>query len=223
MIRIINLERRTDRGEYMSQLLDNEGLVQDLDYTFVKAVDGCELRITDDARTIFAKNDFQFRRGVLACALSHIGLWKQLVEDAESESYTIVEDDITVCAKFKELLKMSQLAAESNEACDILFLGFTLNGNFDDRFAPGNFCEPLTWKYSGGAFGYILKKCGAKKLLDHIAAHGVHRAIDFFISDVPNMRMWNSQPHIVYSDSTIMNSAKNSDIQNDWNSVLFSS
>ena len=93
----------------------------------MKAVDGCELRITDEVRTIFAPNDFQFRRGVLACALSHIGLWKQLVEDAESESYIIVEDDITVCAKFKELLKMSQLAAESNEACDILFLGFFLN------------------------------------------------------------------------------------------------
>ena len=71
MLHVINLERRTDRKEYMRQLLEKEGLVQDRDYTFVKAVDGRALRVTDEIRTAFAKNDFQFRRGILGCALTH--------------------------------------------------------------------------------------------------------------------------------------------------------
>jgi glycosyl transferase family 25 len=224
MLHVINLERRTDRKEYMRQLLDKEGLVQDRDYTFVKAVDGRALRVTDEIRTAFAKNDFQFRRGILGCALTHIALWKQLVADTESESYIVVEDDITLCPNFKERLAFYQRAVESNEACDILFLGFTLHDNFGDRFAfTENPCEPLTWKYSGGTFGYILKKCGASKLLHQVTAHGVHRAIDFFISDTPSMRMWNAQPHLVYSDSTDMNSATDSDIQHDYHSAISSS
>ncbi len=114
MIHVINLERRTDRKEYMRQLFDKEGLVQGRDYTFVKAVDGRELRVTDEIRTVFAKNDFQFRRGILGCALTHIALWKQLVADTESESYIVVEDDITLCPNFKERLAFYQHAVESN-------------------------------------------------------------------------------------------------------------
>jgi GR25 family glycosyltransferase involved in LPS biosynthesis len=224
MLHVINLARRTDRKEYMRQLLDKEGLVQGRDYTFVKAVDGRELRVTDEIRTAFAKNEFQFRRGILGCALTHIALWKQLVADTENESYIVVEDDITLCPNFKERLAFYRHAVESNEACDILFLGFTLHDSFGNRYASTeNPCEPLTWKYYGGTFGYILRKCGANKLLDQMAAHGVHRAIDHFISDTPSMRMWNAQPHVVYSDSTDMNSAKDSDIQYDFNSVISSS
>ena len=49
-------------------------------------------------------NDFNYKKGVMGCALSHIHLWNNLINDKDNDFYVIFEDDIVFCNNFKKHL-----------------------------------------------------------------------------------------------------------------------
>jgi GR25 family glycosyltransferase involved in LPS biosynthesis len=179
-----------------------------------------------EIKHIFLRNDFNYRKGIIGCALSHINLWKQLIQDTSNDYYIILEDDIEVCEQFKDKLSLYQniIENELKDKYDLFYLGYTLrNDMLHDRFTtyPSILYNRLfTNKYSGGTFGYIIHKSFAIKLIDDIYTNSVSRAIDFYMADIPNVRMFNAQPHILFSDSIIINPSTNSDIQGDMSTLL---
>ena len=56
----------------------------------------------------FEKNEFNYRKGVIGCALSHYNLWKMLLNDFNNNYYCIFEDDIIFIDNFKEKLERKE-------------------------------------------------------------------------------------------------------------------
>lgn len=84
-------------------------------YNFVDAVDGKALNASSELFLLFERNDFNFNKGVIGCALSHIHLWNKLINDKENDFYIILEDDITFCDNFKKYLgDVCKLFVEQN-------------------------------------------------------------------------------------------------------------
>lgn len=206
---VVNLIRRTDRKEAVEIALDKH----DIDYEFFEAVDGTSLKVTDEIINLFKGNDFGSTRGVIGCALSHLTLWKRLVNE-EAPFYTIFEDDIHPRDDFSERFKY----VKNNMKGDIIFLGYhSRNTNIrSEKSDPPLISLPLD-AYIGGFFAYIITLEGAKKLLNYININGIKHGIDYLIKIIPGFESYVLQPHCVYSDWVMStDSPVDSDIQKDF-------
>jgi hypothetical protein len=209
-IKVINLERRTDRKLVVSQLFKAATLT---DFVFYKAVDGKTLESTNELKTLFQGNDFGNRKGVMGCALSHYQLWKELVADKNHQYYVIFEDDISLSASPEVTgpgpgikKRFDQLKPEM-EKQDVLFLGYHMFSqkreevkHIYDIDTPINKVEPFNNDlYIGGFFSYSINKVGAQKLLDYIEKNGIKHGIDYLVKIVADLNVKEIQPFLVFS------------------------
>ena len=198
---IVNLERRADRRASMNAELGKQGITN---YCFHAAVDGAQLVSTPELSRIFAGNDFQNRRGILGCAMSHYGLWQKVC--AENRGFMIVlEDDITLCPDFQKRLEeaVTFMMSDSSNNIDVLFLGETLadvagRAHVDGTGAPARPLNAAT--HIGGTFGYIITRKGAQRLLDIVVQQGMKRAVDAFMVHSTGISCWVAQPHLVHTE-----------------------
>jgi GR25 family glycosyltransferase involved in LPS biosynthesis len=216
-IKIINLERRMDRKEEMTKKLKEQGITN---YEFVKAVDGRDLTPTNEIKEMFEGNCFFYRKAVIGCALSHINLWKRLVEDETSEYYTIIEDDVSLASSFSEKLNIAVRKFKEEQA-DFLYLGaFSIKdqnvyaNKLEIIKKEGDKCE-CTW-------GYIISKNGCKKMLNYVKYNAIRQAIDYaayFANNIEKLYYLNES--IVISTSYHFDENVDSDIQNDMDFLKF--
>lgn len=101
--------------------------------------------------------------GTTGCFLSHIKLWKLILDDKKSNEYTLImEDDSYIIPNG---MKIINLIIKKYSDFDILYLG---HGNLKSKSINSYLEKPLIGKYSGyntGLYGYIIKKSSIKKLL----------------------------------------------------------
>lgn len=177
--RIINLKRRHDRKLKMEAQLKQQSFT---DYDFMNAVDGNELIPTEHLYTLFKDNDFNYRKGVIGCALSHMTLWKQLVRDSDCELYVIIEDDAEFVDGFEVKLNKAIRLFASESRAELCFIsGFSMKTPCSSM----NDMQLIKKKNDtvDGLGGYIVKKSGAARFMQYYAAHSVKRAIDASIVD----------------------------------------
>ena len=207
-IKIINLKKRQDRKENINSQLKKQNII----YEFFEAVDGNELLETEELRLLFENNDFNYRKGIIGCALSHITLWKQLVE-SNNEYYVILEDDIILCDNFKEKLNyVIQLFLE--QKLEHLTLGRIFDNNLN------NFNELYTidkdpyviWNIT---FGYIISKSAAIKSLNFINKCSIKSACDIPCMTGNLLKYHCLNENLMYQDNN------NTDIQNNYNLFEF--
>jgi GR25 family glycosyltransferase involved in LPS biosynthesis len=216
-VKIINLERRPDRKEEMITKLKHQDIT---DYEFVKAVDGRELTPTDEIKEMFEGNCFFYRKAVIGCALSHINLWKRLVEDETTDYYIVIEDDVDLVDNFSEKLNVATKKFKE-EKIDFLYLGaFSIK----DQNVYANKLEVI--KRSGEkcecTWGYIISKFGAIKMLNYFKYNPIRQAVDYAAYYV------NSIEKLYYLNESIVNAKSfhyednvDSDIQNDMDFLKF--
>jgi GR25 family glycosyltransferase involved in LPS biosynthesis len=215
----INLERRIDRKEKMENLFKREGFNN---YRFHKAISGIDLIVTNELVELFAGNDFASKKGVMGCALSHYGLWNELVKEGETDNefYVIVEDDIDTTSDFK--CKLNYVISNIPLNADIVYLGYTMNNNnlYSDyrKFRNNSILPSLNnlnkSMYLGGFFGYILFKSGAKKLIEYVKNNGIKHGIDYITKLDSSLIQFESAPHLITSEWVISkNDNHDSDIQ----------
>jgi GR25 family glycosyltransferase involved in LPS biosynthesis len=216
-IKIVNLERRTDRLESMKLKLHNA----DIDsYEFIKAVDGSTIEPTMYIKKLFANNDFNYRKGVIGCALSHLNLWKQLVNDEKNDFYVVFEDDITFVDNFKNKLdNVLNIVCGSNNSVEFCLLGggsiSQSNENISDLYVLKRYVKTVD-----GLYGYILTKSGAKKMLDYISTNNIKRAIDtIYIYAFEYVNVVNQ--YLVFTPSLQLHNNTDTDIQKDYNCLNF--
>ena len=163
----VNLERRPDRKAWIN------GVKQDIPLEFVSAVDGKDLILTKEIYNLFQKNDFNWRRSVIGCSLSHIKLWKELVA-SDDEYYVVIEDDTDFISDFMKRFNYC-LEQIKKDKIPFVFLGY-----FEYiRFALENFdtsCYPkleiINKQTGGGTGGYMISKEGAKSILKWLYENG---------------------------------------------------
>jgi len=225
----VNLERRADRRVEMDKIFGAQNYT---DYKYFKAVDGKELKMTIDILKQFAGNDFSYRCGFIGCALSHINLWKQLVEDSDgNDMYLIMEDDVKLVDNFKD--KLQDVMKELGEYgyWDITYIGYSMYSSVLNSCVKEyrNDEMPMVVPFDsnkavGGFFGYIINKFGAKKLLDYIATHSINHGIDYYVKKYAaemNLVQLETKPHLVLTEwVTTLESPVDSDIQKDFKSVI---
>lgn len=210
---IVNLPSRTDRKEVMIQLF--KGLPN---IHFFPAIDGQTLEYTQEIQNMFQGNDFGNRKGFIGCALSHVRLWKNLLE-SDCPYYIIFEDDVSSVEHFVPALVQHRKYVETNLShIDMFFLGHSVKPAHESvkhQVSPTH-CLPLDKeKYIGGFFSYIITRSGAQTLLEYIEHNGIRHGIDYLVKIVP-LRCLTAQPHIFFSECAFSkDSAVDSNIQKD--------
>jgi GR25 family glycosyltransferase involved in LPS biosynthesis len=196
---VISLKRREDRRESIREIF------KDFNYSFFDAIDGKLLKNDFKTRnyisSVFKKNDFQWRKGYLGCALSHIYLWEQLLQDDAHEMYVIFEDDIKeVDMNFISRVEEYKKQVQEREDIDILFLG---THQFNESTTTYDITQEICFlernNYAGGTFSYIIHKRGAHRILDTIYKEGIQNGIDYFLKIKP-FSLWQTIVPVFYSE-----------------------
>jgi GR25 family glycosyltransferase involved in LPS biosynthesis len=228
-IKIVNLERRPDRKNYIINTMIKAGYTEN-DFEIIKAVDGLKLEPTPEIRDLFKGNDFGNRKCFIGCALTHLNLWKQLLLDEKNNYYIILEDDITLTEKFKD--KVNYLETKGIfDRCDILFCGYHMfskdRETTKDLYINNNipFVNKLNDKiYIGGTFMYSITKQCAQKYIDFINNNGIKHGIDYVMVKLlnkHNIPLYETQPHLCFSEWNESGKTVDSDIQNNIERFIF--
>ena len=220
-VKVINLGRRPDRKQKMIERLAAIGLT---DYEFVNAMDGRRLSPTKELSELFVKNNFENRRGIIGCALSHYCMWQEFLANSKRDFIVIVEDDINFTPKFVDSLSKLSNGMLVN---DIVFLGYTMHNS--EREACSDIYNNMTNSlaihdlnkdlYIGGCFAYSINKNGAKVMIDRIAEYGITAGIDGLIRESPNIVLKECRPQIAFTDWWHGQDNFDTDIQTDFDNI----
>jgi len=203
---VINLDRRGDR---MDKLYTNspslEGRLQR-----VSAIEGRDLVLTPQLARLFKPHDFLWKKAIMGCALSHLGLWWQLAnEKQEISNYLILEDDVKLQPQWEERWK--EASAHVPDDYDVIYLGGILPPNravfeqtkepvnpYFARVAPNSVFgqNPPNRYFHWCAYAYVLSKRGAEKILQLLHAHdGYWTSADHMICNhVEHMKLYFLNP-----------------------------
>ena len=209
---VINLDRRQDRLKTFQEKYSNifSGFLR------VSAIDGKTqdftkyLKLFDiSKKSNRIKNPYknhQFKKGVLGCSLSHYLLWTLMTQqENESEmSYKLVlEDDIELCdnfiEKYNELLKV----LDKDDKWDVVYLGFTDYKNTNDTMINNQLIKFSKDKrlHGGGTFAYLIRKRGARKLVELANKYKMQQAVDWFmIEQFDEVISYKCEPELIFSE-----------------------
>lgn len=181
---VINLERRADRlSKFISA---TKGF--DFKINVFPAVDGKKLIASPRLNALFQHNDYNMRRGIVGCALSHLKLWARFYNNPSVDYYCIFEDDVVLNNDFQGNLNRI-LSLLTNE--DIIFLGATPNPKCLPIYVNQGIITVSSAHslkhYLGGLFGYIITIKGIKKLFDYIEQNTMTNAIDTMMQKVADI------------------------------------
>lgn len=186
---VINLARRADRKKrFMEGHQEFASRV-----TVCNAIDGLQLTLNEEIRTLFRNNDFSWKKSVIGCALSHYGLWEKLARSEREKTCLILEDDVVFPKGWLE--QWQTMAASFPPDADVVYLGGVLPPNkvaFPSIIDPVNafFAKVKPNSIFGGVdrryfhfcnYAYILTKNGAMKLCNLVKEKGIFTSGDHMI------------------------------------------
>lgn len=221
---VINLDRRPDRYEdFVSNFQ-----IHNLKYERFSAVDGEKLNPNCQLQHIFENNDYNMRKGMVGCAMSHIKLYIQLLKDEDVDTYCILEDDLTFVDNFTDKLNLCIRNLEATD-WDLLYLGHHLWKDYIDENSYNKSLDPIIKQYNrfeslkmsmGGTGGYLINKKGAEKLLEFINKHGMTNGIDTVQQkSADDLNVYYCYPHLIYSECFMGEENVDTDIQKDFSSL----
>lgn len=223
---VMNMERRPDRLQQF--VIDNHESLEALQYSFFKGIDGQLVKPLPKTLKLFETGDYNYRKGIVGCASSHIKIWNELII-SELDVMIVLEDDVTLTSNFVEKLISALKSLPPNE-WDILFLGHFLYPHLrkkEDRSDK----TPTVEKWSkdrccrdsmGGTIGYAIHKRGAMSMYKHIQENGIYNAIDWVMFKNESAKIFYCYPHIVFSECATNTITPDSDIQYDKSSLCIS-
>ena len=117
---VINLVRSPERRENITAQLIKHGI----DYEIIEAVDGRDLDLTDSQVTVDIAPSFLaadwFRPGHAACALSHLRVYRKILDDGYDRAL-VLEDDVTIPA---DLSSLADAVAQQLVGAEVALLNF---------------------------------------------------------------------------------------------------
>ena len=161
---VINLERRRDRRQLISEQLTTFGM----DFKFIKAVDFKEIDITDATRPFLSRLFRGFKEtnpAPVAIFLSHKSIWQE-IEDTGIPYALILEDDAGFVDWDSGILQVKL----ENYKLDMLRLGAgSLENSVTKKPLKISGIQilgrNLSFDQTAGACAYIVTKEGASKML----------------------------------------------------------
>lgn len=226
-VQVINLKKRTQR---LKNFIDTNGeQLKHLNYHVYDGIDGSTLTPTNNVLKLFENCDFNYRKGIVGCAYSHIILWYSLYNTENLDTMLIFEDDAVITENF--LQKFDKSLSQLPSDWDVLFLGHFLYPQYrtENDFSTDMDVKVEKWskedsmkKSMGGNFGYAIRKSGVKKIIQKFITEGIVNAIDWELFKCSDMNTYYIYPHIVKSKCVQGKDPKDeipSDIQYDYTSL----
>ena len=223
---VINMENRQDRYTSFSQKVEKEAL--SIPVKRHAAVNGYNLKPNRYIEQVFNFNDYNYRKGMIGCALSHMELWVQLFPT--QGVYLILEDDVSFVPYFD--LKLNHLLENlAGVQWDIVFLGHHVYKQYKNKSTYNEYTMPTIEKWStsrsltesaGGTGGYLISSQGALKLLSFISSCGMTNGIDTMMQKACDLlEVYYCTPHLIYSDwySQDCMESVDTDIQRNYDSL----
>lgn len=236
---VINLEKRPSRlYKFMNQINVANYI------SIFNGVDGSKLKPNQKIQRLFESGDYNYRRGIIGCALSHITIWKEMLNNATLDYILIFEDDAILVDDFNT--RLLHLINTYHGQFDVLYLGMFPYPNKDknewhysnsvSESAPNNISKmPTIKRYTksecfatsmGGNHGYLLNRKAVINLFEYLDTHGMTNAVDWMVMHTADInRICYSEPFIVEGDcyQTAGKTNYQTDIQLDYNSLSYSS
>ncbi len=198
---IINLKKDTEKKEHMKELCKKYSLKcqfidavygNDLDNTYIE-------QITDSEKSISVYGK-ELTRGEIGCTLSHIAIYKQMIEH-NIENAIIFEDDIDLKEDFSAIINSIDTFPKDWE---IMLLGY-YSRVADELVTKASFRykKELTNKFKTvrlaqlafGTHGYMINLKGAKKLLNEL--NTIIKPIDHYTGVDTYVNMYAIRPRVV--------------------------
>ena len=198
-IRVISLESSIERHRYVQEQLD--GL--SLKHSISKAVEGnvlfpYEIEKIYDGETALSRRGKHLNRGEIGCALSHVKLYQEIVNDGLG-AMLILEDDVKIDPEIRSVIKMWH---DFPDNWDVIFLGCSTRRVFLKNISCRNVSSKrfVLAQAQGigpvkGSFAYMVSYSGAKKLLDSTAM--IYQPIDSYTGDLSSLNIYAFKPDVV--------------------------
>ncbi len=152
-IYVINLKSRTDRFDYITKQLEDNGLSN---HTIIEAVDG---KTANWENFVFNRQGLSLTDSELGATISHLSTIKNWLETSDSEYAIVIEDDLSFETvkywdfTFKDFLNSIKPQYDILQFC--IIHNFKVNTSFHMR-------EYRDWS----AACYLITRQGAKKIID---------------------------------------------------------
>jgi alpha(1,3/1,4) fucosyltransferase len=171
-IYVINLDSRTDRWK---SLLEAEPSL--INAERISAVDGRNMSLTPELYQMFQHNNFKWKKSVMGCMLSHISIWRRILQE-KGDAFLILEDDVRFEPGWREQWGRIDVPKDA----DLIYLGGILPPN---RAGLHNVLQKVTNHcysivpnrlfsltplpiFHLCAFSYVLTRSGAEKLVSYL-------------------------------------------------------
>ena len=193
---VISLQKQPQKWEKCYTDLVSTGFK---DIYRVGAIDGETLVWGTELQKYFVLHEDNYKwiphnnnAGIFGCAMSHVKLWEKLAECSDDTVWMIVEDDMVPDVDFSINWTRIYNSIKDDKDWDMCYLGYLFFGEKNilstdklinnDVYQLTKSDERLT-QNCGGTICYVIRASGAKKLLNIVKEHKIHRAIDWFIID----------------------------------------
>lgn len=218
---LLSLLHRSDRLKVIGPKVP-EILREDLEVVY--GVNGKLIEANQWLLDLFAPNDYNYRRGIVGCALSVLNMVTWLANEKEERTaYLFLEDDVTFAPHFSEqyALVKNWIRSEIGSEFDILIIG---------QHAPTPPSVKLTIekctarqaldRSKGGTFGFLMSRNGARKFLDFINTRRMTNAIDTMMQlSGDTLNLYYTSCALVIAEMANENDHVDSDIQHDFHPV----
>jgi GR25 family glycosyltransferase involved in LPS biosynthesis len=169
---IINLDKNVDRLNQSMTNYNDSDLPTAIPIQRFSAIVGKELEpsdwLSETALTEFKQVEkykyrtkhYQLTKGGIGCYLSHLTLFKQLLDDNSCDMYLMLEDDIKIDRR--ALKRIGEALNEIPDDWDMLLIGYARVFNY-------NVISPKIAKIKSfwGTCGYIINKKGVRTFLEN--------------------------------------------------------
>lgn len=221
---LINLKRREDRLNLFKE--KNRGNIPP--YHILEAVDGMTLVPSHKIQNLFKYNDYNYRRGIVGCALSHLSIYFHILGSG-IDGALILEDDAELCPYFTQ--KFLHVLEKCPDA-DVIFLGhhpykqYAKGEYYDKEKIPSVELwtkERCIRESMGGTTGYYITREGARKLISNFNKNSIRYGIDWEIFHSADInKIYYTTPFLAFAECA-PNAHVDSDIQYDFNGVGYQS
>ena len=191
---VVNLKESADRREYIEDHLGALGVR----YELVEAVNGRGLsRDSLDAlyspRAAISTIGRELSLGEIGCSLSHLGLYRKMLDEGRDEVLIVEDDAIITPDAFRVLAQRDRFPRD----WEIVLLGhgwgpisFWAGRRLDDRHRVVRFADSVY-----GTYGYMIRKSAARIFLergypisrpaDHLTGSGIRSGVRLYGIDPP--------------------------------------
>lgn len=186
---VINLKSNPDRMKAFMRSYNGSDMSKTHSVIRHDAVNGRDLQlvehVTDKAlgeilsaeRTGYRTQHYQLTRGGVGCYLSHVGLWRKVL-DTDKEFAVIFEDD---CVPALNILDIMRDSVPHTDSWDICLLGYWCN-ECDDRPDWGK--DTIDMYRFFGLHAYMISRRGIEKFLADPRGTRISKQIDHVVCDM---------------------------------------